>query len=53
MRLADPGRPEEDDILAALDEAELGQVKSKSRSCFTAGSRLERIAACKRRLLRN
>ena len=57
MRLADAGRPEEDDIFLALDEAERVQAldllalqtgwkeKSKSASVLTAGSRLERIAA--------
>jgi hypothetical protein len=65
MRFADAGRPEEDDILMTLDEAELVQlsirsrrkdgwkVKSKSWSCLTTGSRLDRIAACSRQLLRS
>jgi hypothetical protein len=62
---ADTGRPEKDHILSALDKAEFMQTldllaaqrrlerEVKSRSCLTTGSRLERIAACNRRLLRN
>ena len=64
MRLADAERPEEDDVVLALHEGELVQrvdllpldggpeLKSKSASVLIAGSRLERIAVCRRRLLR-
>ena len=65
MGFADARRTEEDDVFAPLDEAELVSLsicsrrsdgwneKSNSVSRLTAGSRLDRIAACSRRLLRD
>ena len=65
MRLAHSRRAEQDDVLAAVEEAQLVQalellaldgrleVKSNCASVLTAGRREERIAACSRRLLRS
>jgi hypothetical protein len=65
MRFADTGWAKEDHIHTALDEVEFVQAvdlfaprrrlkrEVEVGSCLTAGRRLERMAACRRRLLRS